>query len=146
MNILLALWVLMVWYFSTRASVVTVLSTLQCISSYLWVKIFLLSLSLWVQLTISPRWRQVVITWAYFPIWSETNSLIPGRFEWNFRWVIFNLILMIDGLSISCKTALWWMSLDQTDDNSTLVAPNHYLSQCWPRSVSQYGITRTQWV
>ena len=25
-------------------------------------------------------------------------------------------------------------------------APNHYLSQCWPRSVSPYGITRPQGV
>ena len=25
-------------------------------------------------------------------------------------------------------------------------ASSHYLSQCWPRSMSSYGITRTQWV
>ena len=39
-----------------------------------------------------------------------------------------------------------------TDDKSTLLqamawchqAPSHYLSQCWPRSVSPYGITRLQ--
>ena len=47
-----------------------------------------------------------------------------------------------------------WMSLDLTDDKSTLVqvmawchqATSHYLSQCWPRSLSSYGITRPQWV
>ena len=46
------------------------------------------------------------------------------------------------------------MSLDLTDDKSTLVqvmawcrqATSHYLSQCWPRSMSQYGVTRPQWV
>ena len=46
------------------------------------------------------------------------------------------------------------MSLDCTDDQSTLVqvmawcrqATSHYLSQCWPRSISPYGITRPQWV
>ena len=46
------------------------------------------------------------------------------------------------------------MSLDFTDDQSTLVqvmawcrqASNHYLSQCWPRSMSPYGITKPQWV
>ena len=45
------------------------------------------------------------------------------------------------------------MSLDLTDDKSTLVqvmawchqATSHYLSQCWPRSLS-YGITRPQWI
>ena len=46
------------------------------------------------------------------------------------------------------------MSLDFTDDKSTLVqvmawccqATSHYLSQCWPRSLSTYGITKPQWV
>ena len=46
------------------------------------------------------------------------------------------------------------MSLDLTDDKSTLVqvmawchqATSHYLSQCWPRPVSPYGVIRPQWV
>ena len=46
------------------------------------------------------------------------------------------------------------MSLDLTDDKSTLVqvmawcrqATSHYLSQCWPRFMSPYGVTRSQWV
>ena len=46
------------------------------------------------------------------------------------------------------------MLLDLTDDKSTLVqvmawcrqATSHYLSQCWPRSLSPYGVTRPQWV
>ena len=46
------------------------------------------------------------------------------------------------------------MPLDLTDDNSTLVqvmawcrqATSHYLSQCWPRSMSPNGVTRPQWV
>ena len=25
-------------------------------------------------------------------------------------------------------------------------APSHYLSQCWPRSMASYGVTRPQWV
>ena len=61
---------------------------------------------------------------------------------------------MIDGWGISCEFALRWMSLDLTDDKTTLVqvmawcrqATSHYLSQCWPRSLSPYGITRPQWV
>ena len=72
----------------------------------------------------------------------------------KFRHVIFKQILMIDGSGISCEIALIWMSLDFTDDQSTLVpvmawcrqATSHYLSQCWPRSLSQYGVTRPQWL
>ena len=83
------------------------------------------------------------------------NSLAPGKFEWNFRHVIFQRILMIDGWRISCEIALIWMSLDfNTDNQSTLVtvmawchqATSHYLSQCWPRSLLPYGITRPQWL
>ena len=49
---------------------------------------------------------------------------------------------------------LRWMPLTLTDDKSTLVlimawchqATSHYLSQCWPRSMSPNGVTRPQWV
>ena len=82
------------------------------------------------------------------------NSLAPGKFEWNFRYLILQIISVIDGWGISCELALRWMSRDLTDDKSTLVhvmawcrqAASHYLSQCWPRSLSPYGITRPQWV
>ena len=82
------------------------------------------------------------------------NSLAPGKFEWNFRYVIFKRISVIDICSISCETALIWMSLDFTDDQSTLVqvmawchqATSHYLNQCWPRSPTPYGITWPLWV
>ena len=82
------------------------------------------------------------------------NSLAPGKFELNFRHVIFKQILMIDGWRICCRIALIWMSLDYTDDQSTLVqvmawcrqATSHYLSQSSPRSLLPYGITRPQWV
>ena len=68
--------------------------------------------------------------------------------------VIFKLILVVNGWGIFCETALIWMSLDHTHDKSTLVqvmawchqATNHYLSQCWSRSMSPNGISRPQWV
>ena len=49
---------------------------------------------------------------------------------------------------------LLWSCPNMTDDQSTLVqvmawchqATSHYLSQCWPRSLTPYGITRPQWV
>ena len=91
----------------------------------------------------------LVVKWVHL-----VNSLAPGKFEWNFRHVIFKQILVIDGWGISCEIALIWMSLDFTDDQSTLVqvmawcrqATSHYLSQCWPKSMSPYGVTRPQWV
>ena len=58
------------------------------------------------------------------------------------------------GWCIPCQIALRWMSEDFTDDKSTLCqvlawcrqARSHYLSQCWPRSILPYGVTRPQWV
>ena len=83
---------------------------------------------------------------------SEFNSLAPSTFWLNFRWVIFKQILMIDGWVISCEITLRWKSQGLTDDKSTLVqvmawcrqAIGHYLNQCWPRSMSPYGVTRPQ--
>ena len=80
------------------------------------------------------------------------NSLSPGKFEWNFRYLIFQITLVINGWGISCELALRWMSLYLSDDKSTLVqvmawcrqATSHYLSQCWPRSLSPYGVTGPQ--
>ena len=82
------------------------------------------------------------------------NSLAPGRFEQKLRKVISRLISMTNGWGISCKITLRWIPLDLTDDKSTLVqvmawcrqASSHYLSQCWPRFMSPYGVTRPQWV
>ena len=65
-----------------------------------------------------------------------------------------NLVLLIGIFTSSKDNALRWMLRDRTDDMSTLVqvmawyrqATNHYLSQCWPSSMSQYGVTKPQWV
>ena len=72
-------------------------------------------------------------------------------------WIVISKLksrIYMYTLSISCQTALRWMPQQLTDDKSTLVqviawcrqAPSHYLSQCWPRSMSPNGITRPQWV
>ena len=61
---------------------------------------------------------------------------------------------MIDGWGVSCKIALRWMSPALTGEKSTMVqvmawcrqATSHYLSQCWPKSMLLYGITRPQYV
>ena len=85
---------------------------------------------------------------------SYINSLAPERFQRNFRKVIFQIILVIDGWSIACKIVLKWMPMDLTDGKSTLdqvmawchQATSQYLSQCWSRSLSQYSVIRPQWV
>ena len=61
---------------------------------------------------------------------------------------------MIGIFRSSYGNTLIWMAQDLTDDKSILVqvmawchqATSHHLSQCWPRSVSPYRITRPQWV
>ena len=92
--------------------------------------------------------------YRYITPHGDINSLAPGRFQRYFRKVIFQLLLVIDGWSISGKIVLKWMPMDFTDGKSTLVqvkawchqATSHYLSQCWPRCLSPYGIIRPQWV
>ena len=69
-------------------------------------------------------------------------------------WCIFKLILLNGGWDISDEIEPRWIPLNLTDDKSILVqvmvwcrqATSHYLSQCWPRSLSPYGVTRPQWV
>ena len=95
------------------------------------------------------------LRWLSFNLITRlVNSLAPGKFEWNFRHVIFKLILVIDDWGISCAIALTWKLQDLTDDESTLVqvmawchrAASHYMRQCWPSSRSPYDVTRPQWV
>ena len=98
--------------------------------------------------------QNYILIWVTFSKGQWVNSLAPREFEWNFRYVIFKWILAIGGWGISCEIVLVWMSLDFIDGQSTLVqvmawchqAASHYLSQCWPRSLSPYGVTRPQWV
>ena len=52
------------------------------------------------------------------------NSLAPARFDWSLGQVIFKQILLTDGWGIFCETTLRWISLDLTDDKSTLVDPD----------------------
>ena len=51
---------------------------------------------------------------------STINSLAPGRFQSNFKLVIFKLILVNGGCGISYEIALRWIPLDLTDVKSTL--------------------------
>ena len=96
-------------------------------------------------------WTRCIIHWTK---WCDFNSLAPGKFEWHLRYLIFQIISVIDGWGIDCELALRRMSLDLNDDKSTLVqvmawcrqATSHYLIQWWPRSLSPYGVTMPLWV
>ena len=83
------------------------------------------------------------------------NSLAPGRCGYNPKLIFFfKIITRLDIWNISCEIALRWMPQNTFDDKSTLVqvmawccqATSHYLSQWWPRLLSPYGATRSQWV
>ena len=75
------------------------------------------------------------------------NSLTPGRSENDHKYVIFNLVLLIGIFRSSYDNALRWMPQGLTDDKSTLVQVMAWcLSQCWPSSLSLYGIAMPQWV
>ena len=85
---------------------------------------------------------------------SHLNSWTPGWCGSNFKSTIFKLIIQNSSLGTHCEIALMLMPQNLTDETLTLVqliawsrqARNHYLSQCSPRSVSPYGITKPQWV
>ena len=82
-------------------------------------------------------------------------DIVPCEIWMEFYiYVIFKLILVTDGSGIPCEIAPIWISLDFTDNHSTLVrvmawchrATSHYLSQCWPTSLSPYRVTVAQLV
>ena len=72
----------------------------------------------------------------------DFNEILEEYFSRQLQWLM--------AWDTCCKIALRRMSLDLTDDKSTLVqvmawcrqATSHYLSQCWPRSLTPYGATR----
>ena len=77
-----------------------------------------------------------------------------GDFNKILEKYFFKLILVTDGCNISSEIALRWISLELSDDKSTLVqvmawcrqATSYYLNHCWPRSPMPYVVTRPQWV
>ena len=90
----------------------------------------------------------------------QLNSLARGRCESIFRstWYIYIYAVTNFSLSLMAGWILWnrpiWMLLDLIYNKSTSPyemvwcrhPTNHYLSQCWPRSMSLYAVTTPQWV
>ena len=112
-----------------------------------------------LDLVVETRMQQGILGFVkgnYFrwPNYVSINSLAPGKPGCHVKTAIFNLVLSIGIFISSNYNALRWMPWDLTEDKSTLVqvmawcrlATSHYLSQCWPSSMSPYGVTRPQWV
>ena len=82
------------------------------------------------------------------------KSLAPGGFDYSLKLVNFKLISTINIWSIFSVKLLSGECHNTTDHYSTLVqvmawcpqATSHYLSQCWPRSLLPYDVTRPQCV
>ena len=81
------------------------------------------------------------------------NSSAPGTSGCYCKNASFNLVSLISIFRSSRKNAIRWMPQNCTDGKSTLVqvmawchqATSHYLSWCWPRYMSPYGVNRLQW-
>ena len=82
---------------------------------------------------------------SHWPLW-DLNVVLKMQSS--------KLALLICVFKSSYINVLRWMPQDPTDDKSTLVqvmawsrqATSHYLSQCWPRSPTPYGVSKPQWV
>ena len=82
------------------------------------------------------------------------NSLETWRYGSNFKCITFKLIIQNRSFGIWCEIALRWIPQNFTNEKSTLLqvmawchqATSHYLSWCWPKSMSPYGMIRPQWV
>ena len=89
-------------------------------------------------------------------------ELPSGECYWTFKCFIFPTEIhdMIYNLYVVSfwregrQRSIAYQAVSPTDDKSTLIqvmawcrqATRHYLSQCWPRSMSPYGVTRPKWV
>ena len=101
---------------------------------------------LWQQQMAGPYQAPLLIMLVIYVI----NSLVCGRSRHGFK----KCIILSYWVNFCYDNALRWMPQDFTDCKSALVqvmawccqATSHYLSQCWPSSVSLYCITRPQWV
>ena len=90
------------------------------------------------------------ICWAL--MWP--SLVLIGRSGHKSKSIIFKLIEQHNSLSTLSEIALRWMPQDFTNEKSMVLqvmdwchqATSHYLSQCCPRSMSPYGITRSQCV
>ena len=105
----------------------------------------------------------VLNTENFYCLYRNGSSLRLGH--WCFSqliclkdiWMKFKILNFQANFSDWCLryllgNCLRWVSQDHSNDLSTLIqvmawgcqAPSHYLSQCWPRALPPYGVTRPQ--
>ena len=83
------------------------------------------------------------------------NLLAPGRYVSNFKGMVFELIIQNCSWGTrfeNCPRRL--MPQNFSNDKSTLVqvmdwcrqATSHCMSQCWPKCMTPYGVSRPVWV
>ena len=116
----------------------------------------------------TPEYNRLIKNQFVLSITNGTNSLISlvGRcslansIQWTPRYCIYTFRATlsfqqwISLISIFCELTIRWGPQHLTNHQSTLIqvmawcrqATSHYLSQCWPRSMSPYDVTRPQWV
>ena len=121
-------------------------------------KIYFIWLSMaWCKITVTPvryQWSYCSLALSHWYSIHDINSMASWRCGCNFRSVIFNLILGMISWALAAKLISFECHRNPTGDGSALVqvmawcskAINHYLYQCLPRSMSPYGIVRSQWV
>ena len=126
-------------WFSTRASVATVLSMHSYISS-----------CLWVNLAMITTWKNARLTLVYFTKHKSRFAFSVISQHWNGSRSWRASSWKITFLRSSSVVVFRGMVQDFTCDKSTLVqvmawclmAPSHYLNQCWLRLCSS-GIVST---
>ena len=114
-----------------------------------------------IQETVSGLWKieeiptghmssQCITTYIEFTADEASLIYLTHSSLWDLNdFLFFKQNSVIDGWGILCDIGINWLSLNFTDDKSTLVqvmdwcrqVVSHYLSQCWPRSMLPYGVT-----
>ena len=97
----------------------------------------------WSCVTLLPK----IIMNIYLTHWplGDLDAILKLQFSISFYWLVSSHRL---------KIMPWDECYGNSQMMSTLVqvmawcrqATSHYLSQCWPSSMSPYGVTRPQWV
>ena len=95
----------------------------------------------------------IFLLYLYMYLLCDYKRFWTWTWTWNFRPVIFKLNFEMVEVSFVNFPADECHSFDLTEKSAWVQvmacchqATSHYLNQCWPSSVSPYGITRPQWV
>ena len=107
----------------------------------IWSLLYLLGFGAGSHLSISIRMTSQALDLTHWPLGDLSM--------YSLNLVNFKLISAINISSIFCEIDFRWMPQDLTDHQPTLVqvmawcrpATSYYLSQCWHRSLSPYGVT-----